>query len=93
MTRKADHNCRNDAKTRSDIEQYGLSVICIEKTDYLPGFAYSIGLWQKYRHPEIISFALTVKTRALHKLFVNINISILAIILTSGSFISPSYFG
>lgn len=62
MTPKAEHNCRNDPKTISDIEKYGLSVICVEKTDYLPGFAYSIGLWQKYDHPEIISFGLTIKT-------------------------------
>lgn len=64
MTPEAEHNCRDDAKTRSDIQEYGLSVICVEKTDYLPGFAYSIGLWQKYHHPEIISFGLTIK--ALH---------------------------
>jgi hypothetical protein len=57
-----EHNCRDDHNTRSDIETYGLTVIMIEATDYLPSFAYSIGLWEKYKHPEIISFGLTLKT-------------------------------
>jgi hypothetical protein len=57
-----EHSCRDDHKTRLDIEKYGLTVIMIEATDYLPSFAYSIGLWEKYKHPEIISFGLTLKT-------------------------------
>lgn len=62
MTSDKEHNCRDEEKTRSDIEKYGLTVIMLEATDYLPSFAYSIGLWEKYKHPEIISFGLTVKT-------------------------------
>jgi hypothetical protein len=57
-----EHNCRDDHNTKSDIDTYGLTVIMIEATDYLPSFAYSIGLWEKYKHPEIISFGLTLKT-------------------------------
>lgn len=56
------HNCRDEEQTNSNIEKYGLSVIAIEATDYLPSFAYSIGLWKKYKHPEIIAFGLTIKT-------------------------------
>ena len=56
------HGYSNDERTISDIEKYGLSVILIEATDYLPSFAYSIGLWQKYNHPEIICFGLGVQT-------------------------------
>jgi hypothetical protein len=52
----------DDERTISDIEKYGLSVILIEESDYLPSFAYSIGLWQKYNHPEIICFGLSVQT-------------------------------
>lgn len=62
MTTDTGHNCRDDQKTISDIEQYGLSVIAIEATDYLPSFVYSIGLWDKLKHPEIIAFGLTIKT-------------------------------
>lgn len=57
-----EHNRGNDQKTISDIETFGLSVIIIEATEYLPSFAYSIGLWQKYKHPELIAFGLTTAT-------------------------------
>lgn len=60
------HNCRDDKRVISDIRTFGLHVVLIEATDYLPSFAYSIGLWQKYKHPEIISFGLTVQT--LHRI-------------------------
>lgn len=53
-----EHNCRDNNRTTSDIEKFGLTVIIIEATDYLPSFAYSIGLWQKFSHPEIIGFGL-----------------------------------
>jgi hypothetical protein len=43
---------------KAHIEQHGLSVVIIEATDYLPSFAYSIGLWQEYHHPEVICFGL-----------------------------------
>ena len=59
-------NCRDENRTKSDIEKYGLSVIIIEATDYLPSFAYSIGLWTKYNHPEIICFGL--RTQTLHSI-------------------------
>lgn len=34
----------------------------IEATEYLPSFAYTVGLWKNYNHPELISFGLTTKT-------------------------------
>lgn len=64
MTTGNEHYFRNDEQTKSDIEKFGLSVIIIEATDYLPSFAYSIGLWQKINHPEIICFGL--RTQTLH---------------------------
>lgn len=51
----------NDDITKQHIEEHGLSVIMIEATDYLPSFAYSIGLWEKYNHPEIICFGFSLK--------------------------------
>ena len=62
MTTENEHNCRDESRTKSDIEKYGLSVIIIEASDYLPSFAYSIGLWAKYNHPEIICFGLSTQT-------------------------------
>lgn len=57
-------------KTRSDIDKYGLSVIIIEATDYVPSFAYSIGLCEKYNHPEIICFGLS--NELLHETINNV---------------------
>ncbi len=62
MTTENKHNCKDINRTNSDIEKYGLSVILIEATDYLPSFAYSIGLWTKFNHPEIICFGLGTQT-------------------------------
>lgn len=62
MTTDKEHNCRDEERTTSNIEEFGLSVVAIERADYLPSFAYSIGLWKKYGHPELISFGLTTKT-------------------------------
>lgn len=44
------------------IEQYGWAVMLVEKTNYLPSFAYTIGLWRNYKHPELISFGLSIAT-------------------------------
>lgn len=40
------------------IEQYGCHIVLVEPDDYLPGFAYTIGLYQKFNHPKIICFGL-----------------------------------
>jgi hypothetical protein len=45
-------------KTRLDIEKYGLQVIMVNSTSYSPAFAYCIGLWENYSHPEVICFGL-----------------------------------
>lgn len=58
----SEHECSDNFRTASDIEKYGLTVIIVEATDYLPSFAYSIGLWQEQQHPEIIIFGLSIET-------------------------------
>jgi hypothetical protein len=57
-------NCddRTENKIVNEVNVHGWSVIVIEATEYLPSFAYTIGLWEKFGHPEIIAFGLTVKT-------------------------------
>ncbi len=47
-------------KLNTDIEKYGWTIIALDATDYLPSFAYTIGLWKNYQHPEIIVFGLPV---------------------------------
>lgn len=42
----------------ANIEDFGCHLSLIEADNYLPGFVYSIGLYKKYAHPEIICFGL-----------------------------------
>lgn len=44
--------------TKRNVEKFGLQVIMVSSTSYSPAFAYSIGLWETYSHPEIICFGL-----------------------------------
>tara|TARA_R110000868_G_C10617470_1_gene741942 strand:- start:14 stop:718 length:705 start_codon:yes stop_codon:yes gene_type:complete len=48
-------------KFTEDIEKYGWTVVMIKETDYLPAFAYTIGIWQTYSKPEIIAFGLSTQ--------------------------------
>lgn len=61
MTDK-EHKCvdRNELleQTKLNIDKFGLQVIMVSSTSYSPSFAYSIGLWETYKHPEIICFGL-----------------------------------
>jgi hypothetical protein len=62
MKKNNDHKCidKNEllSQTRDNIEKYGLQVIMVGSTSYMPSFAYSIGLYKTYNHPEIICFGL-----------------------------------
>lgn len=62
MNTDHEHNCIDEKKLTADIEKFGWTVMLLEATDYLPSFAYTVGLWKNYKHPEIISFGLTTKT-------------------------------
>lgn len=63
MTEENNHDCisKDDLleKTKLNIEKFGIQVIMIASTDYLPSFAYSIGLTKTFNHPEIICFGLS----------------------------------
>ena len=41
-----------------NIEEYGCHLALLEPTNYLTGFVYTIGLYKKFNHPEIICFGL-----------------------------------
>jgi hypothetical protein len=62
MNSEGKHNCININElletSKTNIEKFGLQVIIVKSTSYFPSFAYSIGLWQKFKHPEIICFGL-----------------------------------
>lgn len=56
--------CDGDESIRilENIKEYGWSVALFRATDYLPSFAYTIGLWKRYGHPEVISLGLSIET-------------------------------
>lgn len=47
-----------------NIDQYGCHLVLVEADNYLPAFVYSIGLFKKFRHPEIICFGLKSEVSA-----------------------------
>jgi hypothetical protein len=51
---------------RQHIAEYGWHFVLIEAENDLPAFAYSIGLYHSFRHPEIVAFGLKLDT--LHRL-------------------------
>jgi hypothetical protein len=51
----------DNEKFITDINKFGYTVLAVEASDYLPSFAYTVGLWKNCKHPEVISFGLTVK--------------------------------
>ena len=62
MDKTNEHKCIDPnellVQTKINIEKFGLQVIMVNATDYSPSFAYSIGLYHTYKHPEIICFGL-----------------------------------
>ena len=51
----------HDRQLLADVEQHGLHVIGVEEDEEGPGFAYSIGLYHSFDHPEVIVFGLPVR--------------------------------
>jgi hypothetical protein len=59
MECKHDHHTGEARKNvEANIEKFGCHIVLVESGNYLPGFAYSIGLYEKFNHPEIICFGL-----------------------------------
>jgi len=61
MESDSDHRCVDDSKLIDDIEKFGWVVLSVENGNYLPDFAYTVGLWKNYSHPELISFGLSLE--------------------------------
>jgi hypothetical protein len=58
LPKPADHH---DRKLLAGVERYGWHVISIEEDKEGPAFAYSIGLYRSFKHPEIIALGLLVE--------------------------------
>jgi hypothetical protein len=62
MNSPQEHKCIDEQQLIDNVNTYGWTVMIIPATDYLPSFAYTVGLWKSYNHPELISFGFTTKT-------------------------------
>jgi hypothetical protein len=49
-----------DRKLLADVKQFGWHVIKVATDDEGPAFAYSIGMYHSFEHPEIVTFGLDV---------------------------------
>ncbi len=56
------HDKETEKAIKENVKKYGWYIAQFFATDYLPSFAYTIGLWKNYGHPEIISFGFTIET-------------------------------
>lgn len=56
------HNKEAEESITRIVNEFGWYVAKFEATEYLPSFAYTIGLWKNYNHPELIIFGLTPDT-------------------------------
>lgn len=43
-------------KVKDNIEKHGLHIVTVSDTEQQRGFCYSIGLWERFKHPEILIF-------------------------------------
>jgi|SRR5215468_157920 len=53
-----DHECPPIESVIADIKKYDLSVMLINENEEGPRFAFSVGLYHSFKHPEIIVFGL-----------------------------------
>ena len=54
----AAHDAAAEKRITSDVEKYGFHVALVPGDGYSPAFAYTIGLYKTYGHPELICFGL-----------------------------------
>jgi hypothetical protein len=55
-----EHESKAEKNIKSDVERYGWPVALFEKSTATPSFAYTIGLWKTFNHPEIVVFGLPI---------------------------------
>jgi hypothetical protein len=68
IERQCQENYPDDAseliRINDDIEKHGCHIIFVEANNYLGNFAYTIGLYRRFKHPEIICFNLNHQVSA-----------------------------
>jgi len=57
-----EHSSQAETNIKNDVEKHGWTVCLFEADTATPAFAYTIGLWKNFNHPEIIVFGLPFDT-------------------------------
>ena len=57
-----EHNTQAETNIKNDVEKHGWTVCLFEADTATPAFAYTVGLWENFKHPEIIAFGLPSDT-------------------------------
>lgn len=58
MSDHSEHTREAEDRIIHDVQRYGCHIAMFEADDYLPPFAYTIGLYETFQHAEIICFGL-----------------------------------
>lgn len=58
MRARTDGLTEDERKILDDVEQHGLHIVTVPEDEEGPGFAFSVGLWENFEHPEVILFGL-----------------------------------
>ncbi|MGY3089099.1 hypothetical protein ACVWYF_002139 [Hymenobacter sp. UYAg731] len=56
------HDTQAEINIKNDVEKHGWTVCLFDADTATPKFAYTIGLWKNFNHPEIIAFGLPLDT-------------------------------
>jgi len=52
MKENENQNIEVEETIKKNVNEFGWYVAIFEATKYLPSFAYTIGLWKNFKHPE-----------------------------------------
>jgi hypothetical protein len=69
-----DHDCPDpsevDQRVTEDVKRYGWHVTYVREESGLPGWTFSIGLFETFKHPEVLIFGLSmdVSTAVINRL-------------------------
>lgn len=73
-TRSHEQDQAVDARVRADIVQHGFHLALFPAAGSAPGWAHSIGLWQRFAHPELVVFGpeLELPAQLLRRLCIEV---------------------
>ncbi|WP_210520213.1 DUF4262 domain-containing protein [Hymenobacter terricola] len=57
-----EHDTQAEINIKNDVKKHGWTVCLFEADTATPAFAYTIGLWKNFNHPELIAFGLPLDT-------------------------------